>query len=99
MDARNQAAHRPFNHNLIIRETGLCIDDDDLRIQEIYQRLTTDKQRNNLIFDDILQALDVSATQNPRLFAAVPLWNENHSTLNGSFRTAAPAHGSMLAQA
>ena len=43
MDARNQAAHRPFNHNLIIRETGLCIDDDDLRIQEIYQWLTTDK--------------------------------------------------------
>ncbi len=31
VDARNQAAHRPFNHNLIIRETGLCIDDNDLR--------------------------------------------------------------------
>jgi len=58
VDARNQAARHPFNHNLIIRETGLCIDDDDLRIQEIYQRLTTDKQRNNLIFDDVLQALE-----------------------------------------
>jgi superfamily II DNA or RNA helicase len=58
VDARNQAAHHPFNHNLIIRETGLCIDDDDLRIQEIYRRLTTDKQRNNLIFDDVLQALE-----------------------------------------
>jgi len=58
VDARNQAAHRPFNHNLIIRETGLCLDDDDLRIQEIYQRLTADKQRNNLIFDDVLQALE-----------------------------------------
>jgi superfamily II DNA or RNA helicase len=58
VDARNQAAHRPFNHNLIIRETGLCIKDDDLRIQEIYRRLTMNEQRNNLIFDDVLQALE-----------------------------------------
>jgi superfamily II DNA or RNA helicase len=58
VDARNQAAHHPFSHNLIIRETGLCLDDDDLRIQEIYQRLTANKQRNNLIFDDVLQALE-----------------------------------------
>jgi len=58
VDARNQAAHHPFNHNLIVRETGLCLDDDDLRIQEIYQRLTANKQRNNLIFDDVLQTLE-----------------------------------------
>jgi len=58
VDSRSQAAHHPFNHNLIIRETGLCIDDEDLRIQEIYQRLTADKQRNNLIFDDVLMALE-----------------------------------------
>jgi len=58
IDARNQAAHRPFNHKLIIRETGLCLDEDDLRIQDIYQRLTANKQRNNLIFDDVLQALE-----------------------------------------
>jgi superfamily II DNA or RNA helicase len=58
VDARNQAAHRPFNHNLFIRETGLCINDDDLRIQEIYRRLTMNEQRNNLIFDDVLQALE-----------------------------------------
>jgi superfamily II DNA or RNA helicase len=58
VDARNQAAHRPFNHNLIIRETGLCLDNDDLRIQEIYQRLTANKQRNNLIFDDVMQSLE-----------------------------------------
>lgn len=38
VDARNQAAHRPFNHNLILRETGLNFDDNnDLRIQEIYR--------------------------------------------------------------
>ena len=29
---------------------------NDLRIREIYRQLTTDKQRNNLTFDDVLQA-------------------------------------------
>jgi len=59
VDARNQAAHRPFNHNLIIRETGFNLDDgDDPRIQTLYQRLATDEQRNNMIFDDILHALE-----------------------------------------
>jgi hypothetical protein len=59
VDARNHAAQHPFTHNLIIRETGLCFDDDsDLRIQEVYRRLTVNKQRNNLIFDDVLQALE-----------------------------------------
>jgi hypothetical protein len=28
----------------------------------------------------------VCAVRNPRLFAAIPLQNENHSILNGSFR-------------
>jgi len=59
VDARNQAAHRPFNHNLILRETGLNFDDNnDLSIQEIYRRLATDEQRNNQIFNDVLQALE-----------------------------------------
>ena len=58
IDARNHAVHHPFNHNLIIRETGIKIDDDNLRIQEIYRRLSTDEQRNNLIFNDVLQALE-----------------------------------------
>jgi len=59
VDARNQAAHRPFNHNLIIRETGFSLDrGDDLRIQELYRQLVADQQRNNLIFDDVLQALE-----------------------------------------
>jgi putative transposase len=44
-------------------------------------------------------ACDVCAARNPRLFAAVALQTENHSILNGSFRTAAPAHGSMRTQA
>ncbi len=58
IDARNQASHRTFNHNLIIRETDIKIDDDTLRIQEIYRHLATDEQRNHLIFNDVLQALE-----------------------------------------
>ena len=59
VNALNQAEHRPFHHNLIIRETGLNFDDNnDLRIQEIYRRLATDEQRNNQIFNDVLQALE-----------------------------------------
>ena len=40
----------------------------------------------------------VCAVRDARLFAAVPLQNENHSPLNGSFRAAAPARGAMPAQ-
>jgi superfamily II DNA or RNA helicase len=59
VDARSQAKHHSFHHNLIIRETGLNFDDNGkLSIQEIYRRLANDEQRNNLIFDDILQALE-----------------------------------------
>ena len=47
----------------------------------------------------LLRRSGVCASRDARLFAAVPLQNENHSPLNGSFRTAAPAHGAMPAQA
>jgi hypothetical protein len=56
--------------------------------------------KRSLIFGkDSTHITHVCATRDPRLFAAVPLWNENHSILNDPFRTAAPAHGAMLAQA
>jgi superfamily II DNA or RNA helicase len=59
VDARSQAANRPFSHKLIVRETGLNIDGNDgLRIQELYRRLATDEHRNNLIFNDVLNALE-----------------------------------------
>jgi superfamily II DNA or RNA helicase len=58
VDARNQAVQRPFIHKLIIRETGFCLDDDDQRIQTLYQRLAADEQRNNMIIDDVLHALE-----------------------------------------
>jgi superfamily II DNA or RNA helicase len=58
VDARHQTVQRPFKHRLIIRETGFRSDSDDLRIQELYRQLGADKQRNNLIFDDVLHALE-----------------------------------------
>jgi len=59
VDARNQAVQQPFIHKLIIRETGFCLDNsEDPRIQTLYQRLAADEQRNSMIFDDVLHALE-----------------------------------------
>ncbi len=59
VDARNQAVQRPFIHKLIIRDTETSLDDSgDLRIQDLYRRLITDEQRNNMIFNDVLHALE-----------------------------------------
>jgi len=59
VDARNQAVQRPFIHKLIIRDTESSFDDSgDLRIQDLYRRLATDEQRNNMIFNDVLHALE-----------------------------------------
>ena len=59
VDARSQAARRPFEHKLIVRETGFRLDETrtELSIQEIYQALAADEQRNQLILDDVIQAV------------------------------------------
>ncbi len=59
VDARNQSVQRPFIHKLIIRDTESSFDDNsDLLIQDLYRRLATDEHRNNMIFNDVLQALE-----------------------------------------
>ncbi len=59
VDARNQAVQRPFIHKLFIRDTESNFEESgDLRIQDLYRRLATDVQRNNMIFNDILRALE-----------------------------------------
>ncbi|HFD87217.1 MAG TPA: hypothetical protein ENJ35_06040 [Gammaproteobacteria bacterium] len=58
VNARNHAIQRPFIHKLIIHETGFHQDDDNPRIQALYQQLAADEQRNSMIFDDVLQALE-----------------------------------------
>jgi len=62
VDARTQAAARPFDHKVVFRRTefrlGRSSPDDKPAIQELYRRLVEDPTRNELIFDDILTALE-----------------------------------------
>ena len=57
---RSQAAKRPFEHTLRIRETRFRIAgaEKDLTIQEIYSLLVKDEARNQLIVDDVIGALE-----------------------------------------
>ena len=62
VDARKQAAVRPFDHKVVFRRTDFRLPrnspDEKPAIQELYARLTQDSARNDLIFDDILSALE-----------------------------------------
>jgi superfamily II DNA or RNA helicase len=61
-DARKQAASRPFDHKVIFRRTEFQLPrsrpDEQPAIQELYAKLAQDPARNDLIFDDILSALE-----------------------------------------
>jgi len=62
VDARNEAAKRPFHHRVQIRETSFQLpeqaDGSSLPIQQVYNALANDEARNTLIFDDVLAALE-----------------------------------------
>jgi superfamily II DNA or RNA helicase len=60
VDPRSQAARRPFNHRLIVRESAFRLDGSraDAGIQVIYTALAEDEARNRLILDDVLHALE-----------------------------------------
>src|SRR5271165_1190184 len=62
VDARKQAATRPFDHKVIFRRTEFQLPrrrpDEKPAIQELYAKLAQDPARNDLIFDDILLALE-----------------------------------------
>ena len=60
VDPKGEAAHRPFEHRLIVRDTGFQGQDMEGResIQHLYTTLAADARRNQLIFDDMLQALE-----------------------------------------
>ena len=61
VDAKNQAALRPFDHKVIFRHTQYqpsgSSSDDRPKIQEIYASLAQDPARNSLIIDDVIAAL------------------------------------------
>jgi superfamily II DNA or RNA helicase len=59
-NAKSQTAQRPFSHRLIVRETGFLHTrlPATAGIQELYTALASDQKRNDLIFDDVLCALE-----------------------------------------
>jgi len=62
VDARQQAAARPFDHTVVFRRTAFRVHrtslDERPPIQDLYARIARDVARNDLIFDDILTALE-----------------------------------------
>ncbi len=60
IDPKSQAARRPFEHRLLVRETSWRLEEDTDRptIQDIYRRLAVDEERNRMIVDDVVQALE-----------------------------------------
>ena len=62
VDARRQAASRPFKHRVIRRATSFRTARHEtgaqLPIQNLYRLLSCDEMRNEMIFDDVLSALE-----------------------------------------
>jgi superfamily II DNA or RNA helicase len=56
---KSQTARRPFEHRLFVRETAFRLADSDTKpvIQSIYAALASDGQRNELLLQDIIDAL------------------------------------------
>jgi superfamily II DNA or RNA helicase len=60
VDGKSQAARRPFEHQLVVRETGFSPGGipEGAGIQGLYAALAADPRRNDLIFDDVVCALE-----------------------------------------
>ena len=60
VDAKSQTARQPFEHKLVVRETGFSSAglSEGGGIQGVYAALAADKRRNGLIFDDVVRALE-----------------------------------------
>ncbi|UQZ85405.1 Type III restriction enzyme, res subunit [Paenibacillus konkukensis] len=60
IDAKSQAQARGMEHKVVPRYTNfrLPASISPLGIQDIYQYLVQDEERNNMIFDDLLKALE-----------------------------------------
>ncbi len=63
VDPRKQAASRPFTHKVITRKTAFNlpltrVGTDSLKMHDLYDALSVDGKRNQMIVDDILQSLE-----------------------------------------
>jgi superfamily II DNA or RNA helicase len=63
VDARSEADKRPFDHLVRIRDTSFQLqaklDSSVPSIQDVFKEMVDDEARNDLIFDDVLCALEV----------------------------------------
>ena len=62
VDARKQAALRPFTHHVIVRPTGFHMvkspeSDRRLELNKLYEALASDEARNRMICEDLLNAV------------------------------------------
>ena len=62
VDAKAQAAARPFRHNVLVRPTsfrprGEADPDARVQLQNLYRELIADEDRNRMICDDVVRAL------------------------------------------
>ena len=62
VDDRSQAERRPFDHKVIIRPTNFCLPPHlqnvtSPPIQEVYDMLARDEERNRLIIEDVVSAV------------------------------------------
>jgi len=55
-DSKTQAKIRPFAHKIIQRNTNF--QSSSTKVQELYQSISNDEQRNQIIFDDVLNELE-----------------------------------------
>ncbi len=62
VDAKRQAAQRPIGHRVVLRQTVFTLPvethSDRPVIQDVYNALARNEQRNAMIFDDVLKALE-----------------------------------------
>jgi superfamily II DNA or RNA helicase len=61
VDAKQQAAARPFSHRVVVKTTAFRAErqnPDATSIQELYRQLACDAARNDMIFSDVLLALE-----------------------------------------
>ncbi len=62
VDARSEAAKRPFDHVVRIRDTSFqlqtALDTSVPSIHDVFKEMIADEARNDLIFDDVLTALE-----------------------------------------
>ena len=66
--AKKQAAARPFEDVIITRHTNfrMAPESTEVKIQDLYAALVLDKDRNELIFNDLLKALEMGRSRNFR---------------------------------